>query len=345
MSTQCTPTQLEFHGFGRREVVARFDGGRLTSDGGGTLLREVDRRLGLMAGIARCFADHRDPRKVEHTVPELVAQRVHGLELGHEDLNDHDALRGDSLLALLVGKVDPTGEKQPRERDRGCPLAGPGTLNRLGLGGPEDAAGDRCRRIAADTGALDDVLMDVFLESQAEAPTELWLNLDATDDPLHGCHKGCCCLPLYIFCGEHLLCARLRPSDGDASGGSVEELERLVGRMRGRWPGTRIVVRGDSGLCREEIMRWCEDNGVDHVLGLARRTPGEADREGAAQVARAATGAASRRFREFRCRTLDSWSQSRRVVAKAEHLAKGRTRASWSLARLPQLSAETRATP
>ena len=335
MSTQCTPTQLEFHGFGRREVVARFDGGRLTSDGGGILLREVDRRLGLMAGIARCFADHRDPRKVEHTVSELVAQRVYGLALGYEDLNDHDALRGDSLLALLVGKADPTGEKRPRERDRGYPLAGSSTLNRLELGGPEDAAGDRYRRIAADTGALDGVLLDIFLESRAEAPEELWLDLDATDDPLHGgqegrfyhgYYKGYCYLPLYIFCGEHLLCARLRPSDGDASGGSVEELERIVGRMRGRWPGTRIVVRGDSGFCREEIMRWCEDNGVGYVLGLARNARLVRRIEKALRKSRrrhAATGAASRRFREFRYRTRKTWSRSRRVVAKAEHLAKG----------------------
>ena len=335
MSTQCTPAQLEFHGFGRREVVARFDGGRLTSDGGGILLREVDRRLGLMDRIAGCFADYRDPRKVEHTATELVAQRVYGIALGYEDLNDHDALRGDSLLALLVGKADPTGEKRPRERDRGYPLAGSSTLNRLELGGPEDAAGDRYRRIAADTGALDGVLLDVFLESRAEAPEELWLDLDATDDLLHGnqegrfyhgYYKGYCYLPLYIFCGEHLLCARLRPSDGDASGGSVEELERIVGRVRGRWPGTRIVVRGDSGFCREEIMRWCEDNGVGYVLGLARNARLVRRIEKALRKSRrrhAATGAASRRFREFRYRTLDSWSRSRRVVAKAEHLAKG----------------------
>ena len=335
MSTQCTPAQLEFHGFGRREVVARFDGGRLTSDGGGVLLREVDRRLGLMARIARCFADYRDPRKVEHAVSELVAQRVYGIALGHEDLNDHDALRGDSLLALLVGKADPTGEKRARERDRGYPLAGSSTLNRLELGGPEEAAGDRYRRIAADAEALDDVLLDIFLESRAEAPEEVWLDLDATDDPLHGdqegrfyhgYYKGYCYLPLYIFCGEHLLCARLRTSDIDAGEGSVGELERIVGRIRERRPGTRVVIRGDAGFCREELMAWCEDNDVDYVLGLARnarlvRRIGKALRK--SRRRHAATGEASRRFREFRYRTLDTWSRSRRVVAKAEHLAKG----------------------
>ena len=335
MSTQCTPKQLEFHGFGRREVVARFDGGRLTSDGGGVLLREVDRRLGLMARIARCFEDHRDRRKVEHSARELVAQRVYGLALGHEDLNDHDALRGDSLLALLVGKADPTGEKRARERDRGRPLAGSSTLNRLELGKPKDAAEDRYCRIAADAGALDDVLLDIFLDAHAEPPEEIWLDLDATDDPLHGdqegrfyhgYYKGYCYLPLYIFCGEHLLCARLRPSDIDASEGGADELERIVGRIRERWPDARIIVRGDSGFCREEIMRWCEDNDVDHVLGLARnarlvRRIGKALRKSRRRCA--GTGEASRRFREFRYRTLDTWSRSRRVVAKAEHLAKG----------------------
>ena len=335
MGTQCTPAQLEFHGLGRREVVGRFDGGRLTSDGGGILLREVDRRLGLMDRVARCFADHRDPRKVEHAVSELVAQRVYGIALGHEDLNDHDALRGDSLLALLAGKADLTGEHRARERDRGHPLAGSSTLNRLELGRPEKAAGDRYRRIVADADALDDVLLDVFLESFAEAPEELWLDLDATDDPLHGdqegrfyhgYYKGYCYLPLYIFCGEHLLRARLRPSDIDAAEGSAEELERIVARLRGRWPGARIVIRGDSGFCREEIMRWCEDNDVHYVLGLARnarlaRRIGKAPRK--SRRRHAGTGEASRRFREFRHRTRDTWSRSRRVVAKAEHLAKG----------------------
>ena len=341
MSTQCTPAQLEFHGFGRRGVVARFDGGRLTSDGGGVLLREVERRLGLMDRIARCFADYRDPRKVEHAVSELVAQRVYGLALGYEDLNDHDALRGDSLLALLVGKADPTGEKRPRERDRGCPLAGSSTLNRLELGEPKDAAGDRYCRIAADAGALDDVLLDMFLEAHAEAPEEIWLDLDATDDPLHGdqegrfyhgYYKGYCYLPLYIFCGEHLLCARLRPSDGDASAGSVEELERIVGRIRGRWPGARLVIRGDSGFCREEIMRcarttmcttcsawratrgWCVGS-ARRCASRAAATRGRAWRRGgsgSSAIARATRGAGR-----------GGWWRRRSIWRR------GRTRGSW----------------
>ena len=335
MNTQCTPKQLEFHAFGRRAVVGQFNGGRLTSEGGGILLREVDRCLGLMPRIARCFTDHRDPAKTEHSVRELVAQRVYGIALGYEDLNDHDGLRADSLLALMVGKSDPTGATRSRERDRGCPLAGSSTLNRLELSHPEAAVRDRYRRIAADADALDRVLVDLFLDAHTEAPEELWLDLDATDDPLHGTQEGrffhgyyknYCYLPLYIFCGEHLLCARLRPSNRDASAGSVEELTRIVGRIRARWPDVRLVIRGDSGFCREGIMAWCEENEVDYVLGLARNNVLEKRIAKAQRKSRSryvTRGKASRRFREFRYRTLDSWSRSRRVVAKAEHLAKG----------------------
>ena len=314
MSIQCTPTPLAFHAFGRRQVVGRFDAGRLTSDGGTLLLREVDRRLGLMGRVAGCFSDYRDPDKVEHSVLERVTQRVGGIALGYEDLNDHDALRTDSLLALWAGKADLTGAQRSRERDRGYALAGSSPLNRLELSRPEAAARDRYHRIAADTDALDRVLVDLFLDAHTEAPEEVWLDLDATDDPLHGDQEGrffhgyyrtYCYLPLYIFCGEHLLCARLRPSNRDASAGSVEELTRIVGRLRQRWPRVRVVVRernreqtgvdwlapgarGGSGRCR--ILP-----GADHALvrgprrGLrarsgSQRAPGGADREGPAQV-------------------------------------------------------------
>ncbi len=335
MTTECTPAQFEFHALGRREVVGRFDGGRITSDGGGLLLREVDRRLGLMGRLAGCFIDHRDPRLTEHSVQSLVAQRIYGLALGYEDLNDHDVLRADSLLALLVGKTDVTGERRARERDQGCPLAGSSTLNRLELSDPDHAAASRYKRIAADPAALDRLLVDLFLESYARAPREIWLDLDATDDPLHGHQEGrffhgyygCYCyLPLYIFCGEHLLCARLRPSNRDAAAGSVEELSRVVEQIRARWPKTRIIIRGDSGFCREALMGWCEHNRVGYVLGLARnarlvRALGAALHE--AQTDYLATGEAARRFEEFPYRTRKSWSRARRVVGKAEHLAKG----------------------
>ena len=190
MDTQCNPTQLEFHALGRRDVVGRFDGGRITSDGGGLLLREVDQRIGLLSRMANCFIDYRNPNSIEHSVQALVAQRIYGLALGYEDLNDHDALRADSVLALLVGKQDLTGEHRAREQDRGNPLAGSSTLNRLELSDPASAAGHRYKKIAADAAALDRLLVDLFIESYEKPPREIWLDLDATDDPLHGHQEG-----------------------------------------------------------------------------------------------------------------------------------------------------------
>ena len=263
MTTQCTSTQMEFQSFGRRSVVGRFDGGRLTSDAGGVLLREVNRQLDLLPRMAACFTDHRHAGMIEHTLTELLAQRLYGLALGYEDLNDHDALRADSLLALLVGKADLTGAQRSRVRDRGYALAGSSTLNRLELGTPGAAAEHRYQKIVAAPEALDRLLVDVFLESHRQPPSVLWLDLDATDDPLHGhqegrffhgYYKAYCYLPLYIFCGEHLLCARLRPANNDAAAGSVTELARIIGQIRQRWPDVRINIRGDSGFCREEIM-------------------------------------------------------------------------------------------
>jgi hypothetical protein len=332
MKTECNPEQLEFHALGRREVIGRFDGGRITSDGGGLLLREVDKRLGLLDRLATCFTDYRNPNSIEHSVQALVAQRAYGLALGYEDLNDHDVLRKDSVLALLVGKQDLMGEARVREQDRGNPLAGSSTLNRLELSTPETAADDRYKKIAADPAALDHLLVDVFLESQRTPPREIWLDLDATDDPLHGHQEGrffhgyyrCYCyLPLYIFCGEHLLCARLRPSNQDASAGSVDELERIVRQIRARWPKTRIVIRGDAGFCREAIMAWCEANDVRYVLGQARnkrlqRALGKEMEE--ARAAHERTGKPARRFRDFRYKTRKSWSRERRVIGKAEYL-------------------------
>ena len=318
MQTECTPEQLEFLSLGRREIIGRFDGGRLTSDGGGLLLREVDARIGLMERVAGCFKDYRNPESIEHGVRELVAQRIYGVALGYEDLNDHDVLRSDSLLAMLVGKRDLIGESRVRERDKGCPLASSSTLNRLELSVPKEAATDRYKKIAGDSEAIDGLLVDLFIESHTKPPREIWLDLDATDDPLygqqegrffHGYYRCYCYLPLYIFCGEHLLCARLRPSNIDGAAGSVEELTRIVGQIREHWPNTRIVIRGDSGFCRDAIMSWCEDNDVFYVLGLARnsrlvRAIGEALQE--AKLAQEKTGQAARRFRDFRYRTRKS---------------------------------------
>jgi hypothetical protein len=335
MGTECSGKRFEFHPLGQREVRADFDGGRITSDGGGLLLREVEKRTGIIERFASCFTDHRNPERIEHTVGDLVAQRVYGLALGYEDLNDHDQLRRDPMLAVLAEKTDPTGESRVRERDRGKALAGKSTLNRLELTKGDASEKERYKKVVIQEAAVDRLLVDVFLESYAEPPAELVLDLDATDDPLYGNQEGrffhgyygnYCYLPLYIFCGDALLCARLRPSNQDASAGCVEELERIVEQIREAWPGVRITIRGDSGFCREELMKWCEDHGVDYVLGLARNERLKKAIEGELEEMASAyeqTGKAARVFKEFEYRTRESWSRVRRVVAKAEHLEKG----------------------
>src|SRR6202790_3450044 len=269
MTTQCTQVGFEFQPLKHRGVWAQFDGGAMTSDGGGLLLREVEKRIRILRQFAACFTDYRNPELIEHTVEELVAQRVYGLALGYEDLNDHEELRNDPLLAVLVEKGDPGSQV----------LAGKSTLNRLELTKETASRKERYKKIVLDHGAVDRLLVEVFLEAHREAPKEIILDLDATDDPLYGKQEGYFFhgyyghygyLPLYIFCGEFLLCARLRPSNIDASAGSVEELQRIVEQIRSAWPLGRIVVRGDSGFCREELMSWCEANCVDYLLGLAK---------------------------------------------------------------------------
>jgi hypothetical protein len=336
MDTQCTPIQLEFHAIGKREVVGRFDGGNITSDAGGLLLRETEKRTGILSAFARCFADLRDPDLIEHTVEELVSQRVYGLALGYEDLNDHDDLRRDPLLAVLVGKEDPEGESRIRQQDRGKAMAGKSTLNRLELTPAEPTVAElRYKKIIMNPEAIDRLLVEVFLQSHAEPPEEIVLDVDATDDPLygnqegrffHGYYMNYCYLPLYIFCGEFLLCARLRPSNIDASEGTVEELKRIVGQIRSRWPGVKIIVRGDSGFCRDSIMTWCEANQIDYVFGLAKNERLKAmiavELE-QAQHLYEETRKAARVFKDFRYETRESWTRERRVVAKAEYLDKG----------------------
>jgi len=335
MTTECSGKLFEFHPLGRREVRVGFDGGTITSDGGGLLLREVEKRTGIVAGFAACFRDHRKAERIEHTVRELVAQRVYGLALGYEDLNDHDEMQRDPLLAVLAEKQDPTGESRARERDRGQALAGKSTLNRLELTKAKVDEKERYKKIVLDAAAVDRLLVEVFLNSHAEAPQEIVLDLEATDDPLYGRQEGrffhgyygdYCYLPLYIFCGDALLCARLRVANSDASAGCVEELQRIVKQIREAWPGVKITLRGDSGFCREELMKWCEEEGIDYVLGLAKndRLKAEilrAQEEAAAEYQQ--TGKAARRFQEFSYQTRDSWSRARRVVGKAEHLEKG----------------------
>ena len=335
MKTQCKPQAMLFQTQSKREVVARFDGGNICSDAGGLLLRQTEEATGIIGKFAACFTDHRDADLIEHTVEELVAQRIYALALGYEDLNDHDELRNDPLLAVMVGKNDPTGKDRLRDRDKGKALAGKSTLNRLELTPVGANKNSRYKKITVDRHAVDDFFTAVFLDSYSQAPSEIVLDLDATDDPLHGhqlgrffygYYRSYCYLPLYIFCGEHLLCARLRPSDIDASAGSVKELDRIVSSIRLRWPDTRIIIRGDSGFCREHIMLWCELNSVDYVLGLAKNQ--RLKREISAELEQAKrlfdqTNQPARVFKDFEYRTLKSWSRSRRVVGKAEYLEKG----------------------
>jgi len=316
--------------------MGKFDGGSITSDAGGLLLREAEQRTRIIAGFARCFEDKRNPEAIEHTVAELVAQRIYGLALGYEDLNDHDDLRRDPLFAVLVEKEDPEGEKRIRPQDRGKAAAGKSTLNRLELTPAEPTGAElRYKKIIMKPEEIDRLFVDVFLQAHAEPPDAIILDVDATDDVLHGNQEGrffhgyyrnYCYLPLYIFCGEFLLCARLRPSNIDASEGTMEELQRIVGQIRSAWPGVKIVVRGDSGFCRDGIMTWCEEHGVDFVFGLAKNERLKARIAEELQQAQAQyeqTREASRVFKDFRYQTLESWTRDRRVVAKAEHLDKG----------------------
>lgn len=322
--TECSQSGFEFEAHFSRRVAARFEGDRLSSDGGALLLREADRRIGLLRRVVGCFIDGRDAARIEHGLGHMLAQRIYGLALGYEDLNDHEELRKDPLLAVLVGK---------RELEE--PLAGKSTLNRLELTPAGPAERERYHKISYSAEAIDGLLVEIFLEAHRRAPRQIVLDLDATDTPLHGRQEGrffhgyydhYCYLPLYIFCGDHLLCARLRPSNQDASAGSLEEVRRIVGQIRRRWPHVPIVLRADSGFCREELMRWCEKHRVDYLFGLARnprlrRKIGRPMREAKQEHRR--TGKATRVFAGFDYRTRSSWSRSRRVVAKAEYLEKG----------------------
>ena len=279
MTTECNQKTLAFHQLGRRQVIAKFNGGKISSNAGGLLLRQTERLTSIIKQFADCFTDHRDPDLIEHTAEELIAQRIYALALGYEDLNDHDDLRHDPLLAVLVGKQDPLGQQRLRQRDRGKALAGKSTLNRLELTPVRASSASRYKKITVDRQAVQRLFTKLFLQAHQRPPRRIVLDLDATDDPIHGHQSGrffhgyyrnYCYLPLYIFCSEHLLCARPRPANIDAAAGSVKELERIVAQIRAQWPRTRIVIRADSGFCREEIMAWCEANEVGFVLGLAK---------------------------------------------------------------------------
>lgn len=353
--TECMPSSLAFQDLGKREVTARFDGGFITSDGGALLLREVEAKFHFVERFSHCFSDHRDPDLVEHPLVDLLKQRVFGLCLGYEDLNDHDRLRLDPLLAVAVGKTDPLGNDRLRPEDRGKALAGKSTLNRLELtpvGADEDS---RYKKTVAHLGQIERCFVDAFLCQFATPPTRIVLDLDATDDPLHGQQLGrffhgyyghYCYLPLYIFCDDHPLAAILRPSNIDASAGCLPHIERIVAQIRQQWPGVRILLRGDSGFCRDYLMRWCEANDVDFLFGLAKnrrllRVVGQEMQE--VKEAFRVTGQPTRVFKDFLYRTHKSWRRCRRVVGKAEHLAGDKANPRFVVTSLPAEAFDARA--
>ena len=320
--TECIQSSFGFKGCGSREIVARFDGGTISSDGGALLLRETDKRLNLLPRLAECFLDGRAQWMVQHSIQEMVSQRVYGLALGYEDINDHEQLREDPLFHVLAGREDLDRE-----------LAGKSTLNRMELGTGEK---NRYKKITFWKQGIDELLVNVFVESQEKAPEEIILDVDSTDLPLHGQQEGrffhgyydsYCYLPLYIFCGDQVLCARLRQSNSDAYAGSLVELQRIIAQIRAAWPEVKILVRGDSGFSRNQLMSWCEENGVGYILGLPRnprlrRIIGGEMWEARQQWEK--TGKPARVFREFEYQTKKTkkggWDRSRRVVAKAEHI-------------------------
>jgi len=329
MQTDRSTTRFDFGAVDGRRVEARFDGGTLTSDAGALLLGRTDKALRLVERLAHCFVDRRNPALIEHSVPTLVGQRVFGLALGYEDLNDHDALRFDPSFAALAGKLK-------AQRADCAPVDGKSTLNRLEL---SKETPSRYHKINYDAAATEALFVDLFIEAHDAAPREIVLDLDATDDPLHGEQEGrffhgyydCYCYqPLYVFCGRHLLVAKLRKADIDASAGAIEEIARVIARIRAAWPDVRIMLRADSGFARESLMAWCEANGVDYLFGLAKNE--RLNAELAADLAAAAkesqeTGKSARRFKDFVYKTRDSWSRERRVVGKAEWMTPSKAEA------------------
>jgi hypothetical protein len=320
MPTECNNELFHFPVIEKKAVVAGFDGGMITTDAGGMLLGQADRAIGMTKRMAQCFTDYRDPVLIEHKVETLITQRIFGIALGYEDLNDHDELRHDPLLATLVGKLE-------ANRKDCAPVAGKSTLNRLEL---SRAMPTRYHKIVHDAGSIEQLFVELFQESHKRPPKEIILDLDATDDPIHGDQEGrffhgyynCYCyLPLYIFCGDQLLASKLRVSNIDGAAGALEEVQRIVAQLRRRWPKTRIVLRADSGFCREELMAWCEANNVHYLFGLAKnaRLVKQIGKQlAAAKTESEKTGQPARRFKEFRWTTRKSWSRRRRVVGKAE---------------------------
>lgn len=326
--------KLVFSPVGRRDVEVDFTAGQVSSDAGSLLLREADLRLGLSERLARCFTDHRDPELVEHQLSELISQRVYGLALGYEDLNDHDSLSRDPLLATAVGKRDPVGRFR-LAKNQGQGLASASTLGRVERTKADASADSRYEKVVCNFDALREQFVQVFIESQDSAPARLVLDVDPTDIELHGNQEQRffhgyyghhCYLPMYIFCGDYPLAAKLRPANIDGSLGVVELLQPIVEQLRAAWPQVHLIVRADSGFCREELMSWCEAQRIDFVLGMAKNSrliAAIATQREQARREHLQTGQPARRFRSFRYRTLKSWSRTRRIVGKAEYAHKG----------------------
>lgn len=307
--TDCTANKVEFGTLGRRKLEVNFGGGAVSSDGGLLLLREVDRRLKLTEHVASVLKDPRDPDLITHPLVDLLRQRIYGIVQGYEDLNDHERLREDVLLQSVL------------ERDE--VLGSAPTLCRM-----------ENRASRAEMWALQRQLVERFIASFKQAPAELVLDFDATDDPLHGKQEGrffhgyydCYCyLPLYVFCGEQLLLAYLRPSKIDGAKHAWAMLALLVKRLREAWPEVRIVLRADSGFCRHRMLGWCERHNVGYVVGIAQnaRLNGatEAHRQRLAQQL-AQSGEKQREFFEF-CYAAQSWNAERRVIARLEFSDQG----------------------
>jgi len=336
MTVHVTTNKLELEPLGRRRVEVDFSAGRVSSDGGGVVLREVDERIRLTERLTHCFTDHRNQDLITHELREMLAQRTYCLALGYEDLNDHERLNRDPLLAALAGKADVEGRRQTRQRDVGKLLASPSTLGRLERTKERASKETRYEKIVCDFDALGEVFVDSFIESFDHEPGVVVLDLDPSDIQLygnqeerfyHGYYREHCYLPLYVFAGEYPLVVKLRPSNIDGAKNANEALMPLIERLRSAWPDVRIIVRGDSGFCRERLMCWCEATpGVDYILGVARNS--RLQKAIAKQMEQAKrehlqTGKPARRFRDFRYRTLKTWARTRRVVGKAEYLSKG----------------------
>lgn len=356
LAARSLPKQFRFEQPKTPPVVVNFKGGLVTSDAGLSLIAEIDRKLEITAQFAQCFQDYRKPNRIDHSIESLITQRIYGLVMGYEDLNDHEELRHDPMFAIAL-------QKRIGIENEPVVLAGKSTLNRLEHC-PEDVeqgADSRYHKIGHSSEEIESLFVNIFLESYSKEPLQIILDLDVTDDLVHGnqeqvffntYYAGYCYAPLYIFCGKHLLAAKLRPSNVDPAGGALEELQRVIKQIRQNWKNVEILVRGDSAYSREDIMAWCESQtGVDYVFGLAQNSrliqmttttkdraklefeqklstvisfletvfiPDEELQQQAYQLIDNSIW-----YKSLDYQTRESWSHSRRVVCKVEYGAKG----------------------